>query len=50
MNTEKRKFNKVMKARQRRKAYLKNGRKVHSTKFDASKFINSLPKQVERRK
>lgn len=47
MNIEQRKFIKVMKARKRRAAFLKNGRKVHAQKIDISRFI---PKQTKREK
>lgn len=50
MTPEKRKFIKAMKARQRRRAFLKNGRKVHPVQFDANRYIKSLQKPNERRK
>lgn len=50
MTPEKRKFNKVVKARKRRLSFLRSkGIKV-SSKFDMSKFINSLPKQQPKEK
>ena len=50
MNAEKRKFNKVMKARKRRAAYLKSKNSNKGKKIDLQKFINSLPKQPQARK
>lgn len=50
MTPEKRKFNKVMKARKRRAAYLKSKGVKRSTKIDVRKFTVSLPKTQARKK